>query len=127
MAVTREEIVEALKEMPALELSELVKELEEAFGVSAAAPVMVAGAAGAPAGDAGAADEKSEFDVILEGFGDNKIAVIKAVRDITGLGLKEAKELVEGAPSPVQEGVAKDKAEEMKSQLEEAGAAVTLK
>lgn len=127
MAVTREEIVEALKEMPALELSELVKELEEVFGVSAAAPVVVAGAAGAPAGDAGAADEKSEFDVILEGFGDNKIAVIKAVRDITGLGLKEAKELVEGAPSPVQEGVAKDKAEEMKSQLEEAGAAVTLK
>ena len=127
MAVTREEIVEALKEMPALELSELVKELEEVFGVSAAAPVMVAGAAGAPAGDAGAADEKSEFDVILEGFGDNKIAVIKAVRDITGLGLKEAKELVEGAPSPVQEGVAKDKAEEMKSQLEEAGAAVALK
>lgn len=127
MAVTREEIVEALKEMPALELSELVKELEEVFGVSAAAPVMVAGAAGAPAGDTGAADEKSEFDVILEGFGDNKIAVIKAVRDITGLGLKEAKELVEGAPSPVQEGVAKDKAEEMKSQLEEAGAAVTLK
>ena len=127
MSVTREEIVEALKEMPALELSELVKELEEVFGVSAAAPVMVAGAAGAPAGDAGAADEKSEFDVILEGFGDNKIAVIKAVRDITGLGLKEAKELVEGAPSPVQEGVAKDKAEEMKSQLEEAGAAVTLK
>ena len=127
MAVTREEIVEALKEMPALELSELVKELEEVFGVSAAAPVMVAGAAGAPAGDAGAADEKSEFDVILEGFGDNKIAVVKAVRDITGLGLKEAKELVEGAPSPVQEGVAKDKAEEMKSQLEEAGAAVTLK
>lgn len=127
MAVTREEIVEALKEMSALELSELVKELEEVFGVSAAAPVMVAGAAGAPAGDAGAADEKSEFDVILEGFGDNKIAVIKAVRDITGLGLKEAKELVEGAPSPVQEGVAKDKAEEMKSQLEEAGAAVTLK
>ena len=127
MAVTREEIVEALKEMPALELSELVKELEEVFGVSAAAPVMVAGAAGAPVGDAGAADEKSEFDVILEGFGDNKIAVIKTVRDITGLGLKEAKELVEGAPSPVQEGVAKDKAEEMKSQLEEAGAAVTLK
>ena len=127
MAVTREEIVEALKEMPALELSELVKELEEVFGVSAAAPVMVAGAAGAPAGDAGAADEKSEFDVILEGFSDYKIAVIKAVRDITGLGLKEAKELVEGAPSPVQEGVAKDKAEEMKSQLEEAGAAVTLK
>lgn len=127
MAVTREEIVEALKEMPALELSELVKELEEVFGVSAAAPVMVAGAAGAAAGDAGAADEKSEFDVVLEGFGDNKIAVIKAVREITGLGLKEAKELVEGAPCPVQEGVAKDKAEEIKTTLEEAGAAVTLK
>ncbi len=117
MAVTREEIVEALKEMPALELSELVKELEEVFGVSAAAPVMVAGAA----------EEKTEFDVILEGFGDNKIAVIKAVREITSLGLKEAKTLVEGAPAPVLEGVAKDKAEEVKATLEEAGAAVTLK
>ena len=127
MAVTREEIVEALKEMPALELSELVKELEEVFGVSAAAPVMVAGGAAAGAGDAGAADEKTDFDVVLEGFGDNKIAVIKAVREITGLGLKEAKELVEGAPCPVQEGVAKDKAEEIKTNLEEAGAAVTLK
>ena len=127
MAVTREEIVEALKEMPALELSELVKELEEVFGVSAAAPVMVAGAgAGAGAGE-GAAEEKTEFDVVLEGFGDNKIAVIKAVREITGLGLKEAKELVESAPAPVQEGVAKDKAEEIKSTLEDAGAAVTLK
>ena len=119
MAVTREEIVEALKEMPALELSELVKELEEVFGVSAAAPVMVAGGA--------AAEEKTEFDVVLEGFGDNKIAVIKAVREISGLGLKEAKELVESAPAPIQEGVAKDKAEEMKTKLEEAGAAVTLK
>ena len=127
MAVTREEIVEALKEMPALELSELVKEIEEVFGVSAAAPVMVAGGAAAGAGDAGAADEKTDFDVVLEGFGDNKIAVIKAVREITGLGLKEAKELVEGAPCPVQEGVAKDKAEEIKTTLEEAGAAVTLK
>ena len=127
MAVTREEIVEALKEMPALELSELVKKLEEVFGVSAAAPVMVAGGAAAGAGDAGAADEKTDFDVVLEGFGDNKIAVIKAVREITGLGLKEAKELVEGAPCPVQEGVAKDKAEEIKTTLEEAGAAVTLK
>ena len=125
MAVTREEIVEALKEMPALELSELVKELEEVFGVSAAAPVMVAGA-GAAAGEGGA-EEKTEFDVVLEGFGDNKIAVIKAVREITGLGLKEAKELVESAPAPVQEGVAKDKAEEIKSTLEDAGAAVTLK
>ena len=124
MAVTREEIVEALKEMPALELSELVKELEEVFGVSAAAPVAVAAA---PAGGEAAAEEKSEFDVVLEGFGDKKIAVIKAVREISGLGLKEAKELVESAPAPVQEGVAKDKAEEMKSKLEEAGAAVTLK
>ena len=124
MAVTREEIVEALKEMPALELSELVKELEEVFGVSAAAPVAVAAA---PAAGEAAAEEKSEFDVVLEGFGDNKIAVIKAVREVSGLGLKEAKELVESAPAPVQEGVAKDKAEEMKSKLEEAGAAVTLK
>ena len=124
MAVTREEIVEALKEMPALELSELVKELEEVFGVSAAAPVAVAAA---PAAGEAAAEEKSEFDVVLEGFGDNKIAVIKAVREISGLGLKEAKALVESAPAPVQEGVAKDKAEEMKAALEEAGAAVTLR
>ena len=125
--LTKDDIVEALKEMPALELSELVKELEEVFGVSAAAPVMVAGG-GAGAGAAeGGAEEKSEFDVVLEGFGDNKIAVIKAVREISGLGLKEAKELVESAPAPVQEGVAKDKAEEIKATLEEAGAAVTLK
>ena len=124
MAVTREEIIEALKEMPALELSELVKELEDVFGVSAAAPVAVAAA---PAAEAGAAEEKTEFDVVLEGFGDNKIAVIKVVREITGLGLKEAKEVVEGAPKAIQEGVAKDKAEEIKAKLEEAGAAVTLK
>ena len=124
MAVTREEIVEALKAMPALELSELVKELEDVFGVSAAAPVAVAAA---PAAGEAAAEEKTEFDVVLEGFGDNKIAVIKAVREISGLGLKEAKELVESAPAPVQEGVAKDKAEEIKTKLEEAGAAVTLK
>ncbi len=127
MAVTREEIVEALKEMPALELAELVKELEEVFGVSAAAPVMVAGAAGSPAGDAGAADEKSEFDVILEGFGDNKIQVIKAVRELTNLGLKEAKEVVEGAPKAVLEGAKKEDAEAAKEKLEAAGAAVTLK
>ncbi len=124
MAITREEIVEALKEMPALELSELVKELEEVFGVSAAAPVAVAAA---PAAGGEAAEEKSDFDVVLEGFGDNKIAVIKVVRELTGLGLKEAKEVVEGAPKPVAEAVAKDKAEEMKAKLEEAGAAVTLK
>ncbi|MEY8561934.1 50S ribosomal protein L7/L12 [Eggerthellaceae bacterium 3-80] len=126
MAVTREEIIEALKEMSLLEASELVKDIEETFGVSAAAPVAVAAVAGGAA-DGGAAEEKSDFDVVLEGFGDNKIAVIKVVREITGLGLKEAKEAVEGAPTTIQEGVAKDKAEEIKAQLEEAGAAVTLK
>ena len=127
MAATKEEIIEALKEMSLLEASELVKMIEEEFGVSAAAQAAVAVAAAPGAGDAGAAEEKSEFDVVLEGFGDNKIAVIKAVREITGLGLKEAKEAVEGAPTPIQEGVAKDKAEEIKAKLEEAGAAVTLK
>lgn len=123
MAVTREDIIEALKAMPALELSELVKELEDVFGVSAAAPVAMAAA---PAAEA-AAEEKTEFDVILEGFGDNKIAVIKVVREITGLGLKEAKELVEGAPKAIQEAAAKEKAEEIKTKLEAAGAAVTVK
>ena len=127
MAVSREEIVEALKEMPALELSELVKELEEVFGVSAAAPMVVAGGAAGGAADAGAAEEQTEFDVVLEGFGDNKIAVIKVVRELTGLGLKEAKELVEGAPKAVVEGAAKDKADEAKAKLEEAGAAVSFK
>ena len=126
MAVTKEEIIEALKEMTLLEASELVKMIEEEFGVSAAAPAAVAAAA--PGAEAGAAEEeKTEFDVVLEGFGDNKIAVIKAVREITGLGLKEAKEAVESAPKAIQEGVAKDKAEEIKAKLEEAGAAVTLK
>jgi len=124
MAVTREEIIEALKEMSLLEASELVKDIEETFGVSAAAPVAVAAAAPA---EGGAAEEKSDFDVVLEGFGDNKIAVIKVVREITGLGLKEAKEVVEGAPKAVAEGVNKEKAEEIKGKLEEAGAAVTLK
>ena len=117
-------LIEDVKSLTVLELSELVKALEEEFGVSAAAPVAVAAA---PAAGGEAAAEKSEFDVVLEGFGDNKIAVIKAVREITGLGLKEAKEVVESAPAPVQEGVAKDKAEEIKAKLEEAGAAVTLK
>lgn len=125
--LTKEDIVEALKEMPALELSELVKDLEEVFGVSAAAPVAVAAApvAGAAGGDAAA--EKTNFDVVLEGFGDNKIAVIKAVRDLTGLGLKEAKEAVEGVPSTLAEGAEKDKADEFKSKIEEAGGTVTLK
>ena len=125
MAVTREEIIEALKEMSLLEASELVKDIEETFGVSAAAPVAVAAAA--PAEGGAAAEEKTDFDVVLECFGDNKIAVIKVVREITGLGLKEAKEAVEGAPKAIQEGVNKEKAEEIKAKLEEAGAAVTLK
>ena len=124
MAVTREEIVEALKEMPALELSELVKELEEVFGVSAAAPVAVAAA---PATGAAAAEEKTEFDVILASAGDKKINVIKVVREVTGLGLKEAKALVDGAPAPVKEGASKEDAEALKAKLEEAGATVELK
>lgn len=115
-------MIEEIKGLTVLELSELVHALEEEFGVSAAA--MAAPAAG---GAAPAAEEKTEFDVVLEGFGDNKIAVIKVVREITGLGLKEAKEVVENAPKAIQEGVAKDKAEEIKAKLEEAGAAVTLK
>ena len=125
MAITRAEIVEALKEMPALELSELVSELEEVFGVSAAAPMMMAGAA--PAAAAEEVEEKDSFDVVLEGFGDNKIAVIKVVRELTGLGLKEAKDLVEAAPKAVLEAQNKDKAEEAKTKLTDAGAAVTLK
>ncbi len=124
MAVSREEIVEALKEMPALELSELVKELEDVFGVSAAAPV-AAVAAAAPA--AAEEEEKTEFDVVLDGFGDAKIAVIKVVRELTNLGLKEAKAAVEEAPNAILEGVDKDKAEEAKAKLEEAGAAVSIK
>ena len=123
--LTTEEIVETLKEMTLLEAKDLVDAICETFGVSADAPAAVAVAA--PAEGGAAAEEKSEFDVVLEGFGDNKIAVIKVVREITGLGLKEAKEAVEGAPKTLQEGVAKDKAEEIKAKLEEAGAAVTLK
>lgn len=125
MAVTKEEIVEALKEMPALELSELVHELEDVFGVSAAAPVAVAAAA--PAADAAPAEEKTNFDVELTSFGSNKIAVIKVVRSLTSLGLKEAKEAVESAPKVILEGAKKDDAEAAKKQLEEAGATVTLK
>ena len=122
MAVTKEEIVEALKGMSAIELSDLVHELEEVFGVSAA-PVAVAVAGGA----AEEAEEKTEFDVILESFGANKIAVIKVVREITGLGLKEAKAVVDGAPKPILEAAPKDKADEAKAKLEEAGATVTVK
>ena len=123
MAVSREEIIEALKEMSLLEASELVKDIEETFGVSAAAPVAVAAAPAAGA----AAEEKSEFDVILQSAGDKKIAVIKVVREVTGLGLKDAKALVDGAPKAVKEGVAKADAEALKAKLEEAGATVELK
>ena len=125
MAVTREEIIEALKEMSLLEASELVKDIEETFGVSAAAPVAVAAAA--PAEGGAAAEEKTEFDVVLEGFGDNKIAVIKVVREITSLGLKGGQGAGRGRLKPIQEGVNKEKAEEIKAKLEEAGAAVTIK
>ena len=124
MAVSREEIIEALKEMSLLEASELVKDIEETFGVSAAAPVAVAAA---PAAGAAAAEEKSEFDVMLEGFGDNKIAVIKVVREITGLGLKEAKEKVDSAPQTIKEAAPEAEANEIKEKLEAAGAKVELK
>ena len=124
--LTTEEIIDALKEMTLLEASELVKAIEETFGVSAAAPVAAVAAAPA-AGAAAEEEEKTNFDVVLEGFGDNKIAVIKVVRALTSLGLKEAKEVVEGAPKAVLEGAKKDDAEAAKKQLEEAGAVVTLK
>ena len=126
--MTREDIIKAIEEMSVLELSELVKELEEKFGVSAAAPAMMMPMAGAAAPAAAAAEEeKSEFDVVLADHGANKIGVIKVVREITGLGLKEAKELVDGAPKTVKEQAAKEEAEEMKKKLEEAGAKVELK
>ncbi len=120
--ITKEDVVEFIANMSVLDLSELVKEMEEKFGVSAAAPVaMMAGGAAAKA------EEKTEFDVILISFGDKKIQVIKEVRAITGLGLKDAKTLVDGVPAPVKEGIAKDDAEKIKTQLEEAGAQVELK
>ena len=126
MALSNEELIEALSEKPVMEVVELVKALEEKWGVSAAAPVAVAAAAGGAAPEA-AAEEKSEFDVVMTSFGDNKVAVIKVVRTVTGLGLKEAKDLVEGAPSPIKEGATKEEAEEIKKQLEEAGAQVDVK
>lgn len=126
MALSNEELIEALSEKPVMEVVELVKALEEKWGVSAAAPVAVAAAGGGAAAEA-AAEEKSEFDVVMTSFGDNKVAVIKVVRTVTGLGLKEAKDLVEGAPSPIKEGVAKEEAEDVKKQLEEAGAQVDIK
>jgi len=125
--ITKDEIIEHIKEMTVLELSELVKALEEEFGVSAAAAA-VAPAAGAAGGDAGgeAAEEKTEFDVVLESVGAKKIEVIKVVRAVTGLGLKEAKAVVDGAPGKVKEAVSKEEAEEIKTKLEEAGATVKL-
>ncbi len=119
-------VIEAISNMTVLELAELVKEMEEKFGVSAAAPAVAVAAAG-PAGGEAAAEEQSEFDVVLESFGAKKIAVIKVVRELTGLGLKEAKDLVDGVPSKVKEGVEKAEGEEIKKQLEEAGATVALK
>lgn len=126
MAVSRDELKEALGKLPVLELVELISELEEEWGVSAAAPVAVAAAPAAGEGGA-AAEEKTEFDVVMSSFGENKVAVIKVVRAITGLGLKEAKDMVEGAPSTIKEAAAKDEAEDVKKQLEEAGASVDLK
>ncbi len=126
MAVSKEEILETISNMTVMEIVDLISEMEEKFGVTAAAAVAAAPVAGGDAGGA-AAEEKDEFDVVMSSFGGNKVAVIKAVRAITGLGLKEAKEMVEGAPSTIKEGVSKDEAEEIKKQLEEAGASVELK
>ncbi len=125
MAVSREELKKALGSLPVLELVELISELEEEWGVSAAAPVAVAATV---VGDAGAAEEEqTEFDVVMSSFGEQKVPVIKVVRALTGMGLKEAKDLVEGVPSTIKEAVTKDEAEDVKKQLEEAGATVDLK
>jgi large subunit ribosomal protein L7/L12 len=125
--VTAQEMIEEIKKMTVLELAELVKALEEEFGVTAAAPMAVAAGAAAGAAPAAEEEDKTEFDVILSSVGDKKIQVIKEVRAITGLGLKEAKELVDGAPNPVKQGIAKQEAEEIKGKLEEAGASVEIK
>ena len=127
MALSKEDVINAIAEMSVMEVVDLISDMEEKFGVSAAAAVAAAPAAGAAGGDAGAAEEKDEFDVVLAGAGDKKVNVIKAVRAITGLGLKEAKALVDEAPSPIKEGATKDEAEDFKKQLEEAGATVELK
>ena len=122
-----EQIISAVENMTVLELSKLVKALEDRLGVSAAAPVAVAAAAPAAGGAAEAAEEKTEFDVVLVSFGEKKVGVIKEVRGITGLGLKDAKDLVEGAPKAIKEGIAKDEAEKIKAQLEGVGASVEIK
>ena len=124
---SKEDVLEAISQMSVMDLVELISEMEEKFGVTAAAPVAVAAAPAAGDSAETAGEEQSEFEVVLAGAGDNKIAVIKAVRAITGLGLKDAKDLVEGAPKPLKDSVSKDEAEEMKKQLEEAGASVELK
>lgn len=125
MALSNEELIKELSAKPIMEVVELVKALEEEWGVSAAAPMAVAAAA--PADGGAAAEEQTEFDVVMSSFGGNKVAVIKAVRAITGLGLKEAKDMVEGVPATIKEGVSKDEAEELKKQLDEAGASVEVK
>ncbi len=125
--ITKEDVIEFISTMSVLELSELIKEMEEKFGVSAAAPMAMMPAAGAGEAGAAAAEEQTEFDVILAAAGDKKIQVIKEIRAITGLGLKDAKALVDGAPAPVKEGIAKEDAEKIKAQLEEAGGQVELK
>ncbi len=127
MALSNEELIEELSNKPIMEIVELVSALEEKWGVSAAAPVAVAAAGGAGAGDADAVEEQTEFDVFMNSYGENKVSVIKVVRAATGLGLKEAKDLVESAPNTVKEAVSKDDAEELKKQLEEAGASVEIK
>ena len=124
--MSREEILSAISEMSVLELSELINDMEEKFGVSAAAAVAVAAPAAAAA-DGGGSEEQTEFDVVLSSFGDKKVGVIKAVREITSLGLKEDKDLVESEPAPIKEGVPKDEAEELKKQLEDAGGTVEVK
>mgnify|MGYP001820998229 FL=1 len=126
MAVSKEDILETISNMSVMDVVELIEAMEEKFGVSAAAPVAVA-AGPAAGGETAAAEEKTEFDVVLASFGSQKVPVIKVVREITGLGLKEAKDLVEGAPAAVKEGVAKDEAEEIQKKLEEAGASVEVK
>ena len=127
MAIATEDFIKQIDEMTVLELNNLVKALEEHYGVSAAAAAVAAPAAAGGGGEAAAAEEKDEFDVVLTSFGDKKINVIKAIREVTSLGLKEAKELVESAPANVKEGVSKDEAEEVKKKLEEAGASVEVK
>ena len=127
MSVTKEQVVDFIANMSVLELSEFIKELEEKFGVSAAAPAVAVAAAPAAGDAAPAAEEKTEFDVILTATGDNKIAVIKVVRALTGLGLKEAKDKVDGAPQPIKEAVSKEEAAEAQKQLQEAGASVEVK